>query len=110
MSDALLGALLSAVVSGSVAAAVISAFLRRRTATIEQAIKLQFDRMAESMSSQRAWKERAVAELLGPVNMQLDRTQRAFDRWTQQNLFLEAKVIGEGNRGVRRHRRIRLSA
>jgi hypothetical protein len=51
--------------------------------------------------SQRAWKERSVAELLGPMNMQFDRTKRAFDRWQDQNLYLEVKVIKIGNETIR---------
>ncbi len=40
-------------------------------------------------------------ELLAPMMVQLDRTKAAFDRWTEQNLYLEAKIIREGNIAVR---------
>ena len=43
----------------------------------------------------------SVSELLGPINMQLDRTDRAFKRWNSKNLYLEAKVIREGNLTIR---------
>ena len=33
--------------------------------------------------------------------MQLDRSNRAFARWREQNLFLEAKVVKEANTSVR---------
>src|SRR5207247_1532393 len=33
--------------------------------------------------------------------MQFDRTKHAFDRWQGQNLFLEAKVLKDGNLTIR---------
>ena len=33
--------------------------------------------------------------------MQFDRTRRAFGRWTSKNLFLESKIIREGNLIIR---------
>ncbi len=97
----LLTMLATALISGGVASTLIGALLLRRTKQIEADIKLRMDRLAAVASSQRTWKEKSVAELLGPVHMQLDRTRRAFDRWTAHNLFLEAKVIREGNLAVR---------
>jgi hypothetical protein len=38
-----------------------------------------------------------VSELFAPLIMQFDRTKSAFDRWNSQNLYLEAKIIREGN-------------
>lgn len=58
-------------------------------------------RVKEEVRSQRVWKERSVAELLGPMNIQFDRTKRAFDRWNERNLYLEAKVIKVGNETIR---------
>jgi hypothetical protein len=42
-----------------------------------------------------------VAEQLVPINMQFEGTQRAFDRWQEKNLYLEAKNIREGNLWIR---------
>ncbi len=39
--------------------------------------------------------------VLGPLNMQFDRTKRAFERWRDQNIFLEAKVVRVGNETIR---------
>jgi len=58
-------------------------------------------RVVEEVRSQRAWKERSVTELLGPMNIQFGRTKRAFDRWNEKNLYLEAKVIKVGNETIR---------
>jgi hypothetical protein len=58
-------------------------------------------RVTEEVRSQRTWKERSVADLLGPMNIQFGRTKRAFDRWSQKNLYLEAKVIKTGNETIR---------
>lgn len=96
-----IAAVVSAVVSSGVAATILGVLFLRRNKQIEADIKLRMDQLTSVMMSQRQWKERAVAELLGPVNMQLDRTSRAFKRWSAKNLFLEAKVIREGNLAVR---------
>ncbi len=81
---------LAALLSGAVASSVMGVIFRRYLTAVEQEVR-----------SQRSWKEEAVANLLGPVSMQLDRTRRAFDRWTSKNLYLEAKVIREGNETIR---------
>lgn len=73
----------------------------RRTETIKKEIETQFSKLQDAFRSKRLWKERAISELLGPMYVQFDRTQRASDRWNEKNLFLEAKVIGEGNQAVR---------
>ena len=51
--------------------------------------------------SKRSWKQQALFELLGPLQMQFERTKRAFDRWDRKNLYLEAKVVREGNQIIR---------
>jgi hypothetical protein len=94
-------ALLSAILSGTVLATILGVLFQRRAATIQAAIKMEFDAMAATAGTQRVWRERAVAELLGPVFMQLDRTERAFRRWSAHNAFIEAKVIREGNLVIR---------
>ena len=38
----------------------------------------QITKIEEEVRSQRSWKEQSVAELLGPVNIQLNRTKMAF--------------------------------
>jgi hypothetical protein len=91
----------SALLSGAVAAAIIGAVLLRRNTQLTESIRLEFAQLGAVASSQRMWKERAIAELLGPVYIQLDRTERAFRRWQAQNVFLESKVIGEGNTVIR---------
>jgi len=95
--DALTNALLAAVFSGTVISTVLSLLAHRRGQRIENEVKHQF----EILGSRREWKENAVSQLLAPVCMQLERTKCAFDRWSEQNLFLEAKVIGAGNRTAR---------
>ena len=93
--------ILSALLSGAVAAAIIGAILGavllRRNTQLQESIRLQFVQIAAVASSHRTWKERTIAELLGPMYMQLDRTERAFRRWEAHNVFLESKVIKDGN-------------
>ena len=80
----------TAIISGGVVSAVIGIIFKGFITKIEADIK-----------SKLTWKEESVSELLAPIYMQFGRTHRAFDRWYSKNLFLEAKVIGEGNRIIR---------
>lgn len=97
MTKGLFNAILAAVVSGSVIATVLGVLLQRRT----EEIKSEYARTQAVFQSTRTWKEHAVSELLGPMYIQFDRTRRAFDRWGELNLFLEAKVIFVGNITIR---------
>jgi hypothetical protein len=99
--QAVLAAVLSAVISGAVVSTLIGAFLHRRLARISQEIATEGQRQFELFHSTREWKVRSVSELLGPVYMQLDRTSRAFARWQARNIYLETKVIREGNLAIR---------
>jgi hypothetical protein len=75
---------------GTVGAGIVGAVINRR-----------FTAALEVWRSRRGWEESSVAELLGPVFIQLDRTKRAFDRWDGKNLFLEAQVVRAGNLAIR---------
>ena len=99
--DPLVSGVLAGVTSGSVMAAVLGFVLSRRTEMVKREVEVQFERLNDTFRSQRAWKERSISELLGPVCIQLERTKRAYARWSNKNLFLEAKVIKEGNLAVR---------
>jgi hypothetical protein len=93
--------LASGVISGTVISAILTFFFNRRTTEIQEQIKDQYERSMAVFQSTRAWKEQSVSELLGPMYMQFDRTRRAFGRWRNKNLFLESKVIREGNLIIR---------
>src|SRR4051812_28990813 len=93
----ILTSIVAGLFSGGFLAAILTAFLQRRTTVFQNEIKSQFDRQNAIFTAQRAWKEKAVSQLLGPMYMQLDRTQRGFARWKDQNIFLEANVIRKGN-------------
>jgi hypothetical protein len=61
-----------------------------------------FKTRAEARAKSRyAWKEQAVTELLAPLYMQFQRTERAFGRWNSKNLYLEMKVVKGGNEAIR---------
>jgi hypothetical protein len=85
-SEFFINLLLSGLVSGSVMAALLGMVLARKT---------------DLFRSRRTWKERSIADLLGPIYMQFERTKRAFKRYDANNTFLEAKVIREGNVTIR---------
>ena len=99
--ESLINSLIAGIVSGSVISAVLGLFFHRRTARIEEEVRAQFQKSLDVSRSRREWKEQSLSELLGPVYMQLDRTERAFSRWTSKNLYLEAKIIREGNLTIR---------
>jgi hypothetical protein len=84
------GNLLVSLLTGSVGAGVVGAIINRRLTAV-----------VEVWRSQRTWKERAVAELLAPIFIQLDRTKRAFDRWDRKNPYLEGEIIRNGNLTIR---------
>jgi hypothetical protein len=80
----------AALISGVVVSTVLGILFKKYIIRVEEEVK-----------SKREWKEESVAELLGPVNIQFDRTKRAFKRWNDKNLYLEAKVIKVGNETIR---------
>jgi hypothetical protein len=82
--------LLTSFAVGTVAAGIAGALINIKLSTT-----------LEVWRSKRSWEERAIAEMLGPIFLQLDRTRRAFDRWDKRNLFLEAEVIRVGNLAIR---------
>ena len=77
-------------ISSTLASAVVGIVFTRYVTSTQEEVK-----------SQRAWKEKSVAELLGPMNIQLNRTKRALDRWNNQNLYIETKVMKTGNETIR---------
>ncbi|HWR82947.1 MAG TPA: hypothetical protein VN285_06575 [Candidatus Deferrimicrobium sp.] len=93
--------LVAAVLSSAVVGVIASALLTRYTEEVTLQVRQQFEQSLVRFRSNIEWKEKALSELLGPVVMQLDRTQIAFDRWTSDNLYLEAKIIKEGNQTIR---------
>lgn len=97
----IIASIISALISASVVSTIVNFLLRRQTATIEAEIKNQSEKNLEIFQSKRTWKENSISELLGPLYLQFDRTNRAMHRWKSQNLYLEAKVIKVGNLAIR---------
>ncbi len=92
---------IAAFLSSSVVVFIAGLVLKRRTEQISAEVKDQFERELLRYRSGIVWKEKALTELLGPVVMQLDRTSRAFQRWNNRNVYIESKVIYEGNKTIR---------
>lgn len=99
--DEILQELVAGLLSGGVIAATLGFLFARRATMIQAEIKSQFEQSQTIFASTRGWKERSTSELLGPMFMQLDRTERAFGRWRKKDLYLEAKVVREGNLTIR---------
>ena len=85
--------MVSALLSSGVTVAAFELLSRRHVAEIENSVKAEYDRGLAVFTSERAWKEDAISQLLGPMIMQLDRTNRAFQRYGGNNTYLEAKVL-----------------
>ena len=92
---------LGGLLGSSIATTVLGALFLRRNKTVESEIKAHFDESLKVFESKRSWKEQALFEMFGPMQMQFERTKRAFDRWDRKNLHLEAKVVREGNMAIR---------
>jgi hypothetical protein len=93
--------LMSALISSSIVGVIIGILFKRRNETITAEIKKQFEQNMTVFKSNYLWKEKAVSELLGPIHLQFNRTKRAFSRYKSTNLYLEAKVLKDGNEKVR---------
>lgn len=93
--------LLAALVSDTVVALLVAFLLKRRTETLTHEIRTQYEKLSTEFRTRYNWKEKAVVELLAPINMQLNRTERALQRYVAGNLYLEAKILKEGNEAIR---------
>lgn len=92
---------LGGLVGSGLATSVFGLLALRRSKTLEAQIKGHFDERLKIFESKRAWRQQALGELFGPLYMQFERTRRAFGRWTAKNVYLEAKVMREGNETAR---------
>jgi hypothetical protein len=90
-------ALLGAVVSGTVIAAVLGLLTTRLVAQAKSDVEDSFRRVVERREIQRA----LLREVLGPVAAHLARTKAAFRRWDKMNLALEANIIAQSNERIR---------
>lgn len=97
----LLDVVIGSFLGSSVVTALLGVLFLRRNKTIETQIEAQFNQGLKVFESTRSWKEQALAELFGPLQMQLERTKHAFERWDNKNLHLEAEVIQKGNIAIR---------
>ncbi len=97
----LFACLRSILLTSCLRATVLGILFHRRVKSIEQQLRVSAEAKIEEIRSTREWKEAALAKVLGPTFMHLERTERAFCRWEKKQLFLEMEVIGKSNRCVR---------
>ncbi len=93
--------ILSGLISAGIITTILGFLLQNRAAHISEDLRSLHEKSMTVFLSTRTWKEKSVSELMGPLYMQFDRTRRAFARWQGENLYLEAKVIREGNIAIR---------
>jgi hypothetical protein len=99
--DLILPAVLSATVMGAIVTGLLNLLLKSRLEKITNDIKSQSEQISVIFKSQYSWREQALSELLGPINMLLNRTDTAFRRLTANNKFVEAKILKESNEKIR---------
>jgi len=87
----------AALISSGVFTFVGGALLARHTERVGAEIKAEFDRGRRSDE----WRQQSIADLLGPVVMELDRTRRAYSRYTKSNRYLESQVLYKSNLTIR---------
>lgn len=92
---------MSALISSSIVGIVLGLIFKKRNEIIAADVKKQLEQNLTIFKSNYQWKERAVSELLGQINIQFDRTKRAFHRYNTTNIYLEAKVLKDGNEKIR---------
>ncbi len=93
--------LLASLISNTVVATILTLIFKRKTEKITAEVKDQFERSLTAFKTGYQWKEKTVSELLGQLCLQFGRTKRAFNRYNDTNLFLEAKVLKDGNEKIR---------
>jgi hypothetical protein len=97
--------ILAAVISGGVVAGVLGLLFRllfdRRLTRVAEQVKQEIAEQASVSRSKRDWKVESVQELLGPLTMQLDRSNRVFKRWRTRNDFVEGEILKKGNTRIR---------
>ena len=93
--------MLTALISSSVVSAILGLIFHRRLKLVEARLNEELQRNVEIFRTTRAWKEAAISELLGPMVMQFDRVKRAFKRYQRKNVYLETKVMAEGNSTIK---------
>lgn len=99
--DDILKIIITAVLSGAVVSAVIAIIFKRKTETITAEIKNQFEMNLLRQKTGQQWKEKAITELYGPLNYHFTRTKKAFMRYSEKNLYLEAFVLKDSNEKIR---------
>jgi hypothetical protein len=94
--DASIGGLLGSGISTT----IMGALFLQRNKIIEGQVDAKFDEALKIFESKRVWKQQALAELFGPLQMQFERTKRAFRRWDGKNLYLEGKIVCDANQTI----------
>ena len=76
-----LNLLLSALISSSIVGVAIGLIFKKRNETIAAEVRSQFEQNMTVFRASYQCKEKSIAELLGQVCLQFNRTYRAFTRY-----------------------------
>ncbi|GAA4003227.1 hypothetical protein GCM10022408_13440 [Hymenobacter fastidiosus] len=101
LTSTLLTALLNATVMGAIVTALVNLLFKARFERIATDIKSQSEQIGLIYRSQYTWREQSLSELLGPINILLSRTEKAFKRLGPHNTFVEARILKESNEKIR---------
>lgn len=99
--DVTFSSFLGSGIATAIVTTIFGTLLMRRNERIRASIQAQLAEAVKRFESKRSWKERALFDLFGPLQMEFERTYRAFRRWNKRDFYLEAKVVREGNQKIR---------
>lgn len=90
-------------VSSGLAAGVVSMLTLRKTREIEETVRRESEKTLRELLTRQEAKEKILSEVIGPVVMQLHRTNSAFKRYQSSTGggYLETEVIKRANESAR---------
>ncbi len=91
---------LQAFVNVTLISLVVGFFTLRREARIKAEIQQKFDKQQLYFERKFEYKEKALAELLGPVYIELRRTKNAAKHFTPFDEFTEEQILKNGNETI----------
>lgn len=92
--------LIEAVISGLLVSVVLGYYITSRDEKIKNSIQEEFKKRDVFFNAQFNFKQRSLEELLGPIIMQLKRSQLALDAYKPNNAYREG-ILKQCNESVR---------
>lgn len=98
--EILANTLIEAIISGSLVSVVLGYYITARDERIKNSIQEEFKKRDAFFSAQFNFKQRSLEELLGPVTMQLKRSELALDAYKPNSAYREG-ILKQCNESIR---------